>query len=515
MADKPIAPTTHNIDTAANEHGDEAGLLAAIDIGSNSFHLIIARFDHGELRPVQTLAERVQLGAGLVNRRLTADTIERGLTCLTRFKQVIDSLEPARIRIVGTNALRQAKNRRAFTEPAEQILGVPVDVVYGREEARLIYLGVAHTLADDGQSRLVIDIGGGSTEFIIGQRFEPTRLESLQLGCVSFRNAFFADGKLNKRNFNAAYDQAMVEISHIKRRFHHKHWSEAVGSSGTLQVIESLVQDGGWRDTGIDRKSLDRLRKRLFKFGHVDNIDLPGLNDKRRTVITAGVAIAMAIFDGLGIEIMRTSTGALREGVIYDLVGRLSHEDVRERSVSAIVSRYNADASIADGVSRQVRYIAEACAKAWSLSEEDINSLAWAGRCHEIGISISQKHYNRHSAYLLRHSDMPGFSQQEQETIATLVRGHRGKLKEEIFFDISDRARPKTERMLALLRLAVLFKHVEALEGRPPGFTVSVRANTLTLAFPDGWRESHPNTIWEINQSKPALKKLGVNLRLK
>lgn len=493
---------------------NDESLFAAIDIGSNSFHLIVAKLDHGELRPIETLAERVQLGAGLVKSRLSKDAIERGLDCLTRFQQVITSLEPARIRVVGTNALRQAKNRRTFTEAAEQLLGVPVDVVYGREEARLIYLGVAHTLADDGHSRLVIDIGGGSTEFIIGQRFEPMRLESLQLGCVSYSKDHFADGKLNKRNFSAAYDAAMIEISHIKRRFNAKNWQEAVGASGTLQAIEALIQYNGWRDSGIDRESLDRLRRCLLDFGHVDAIELPGLSDKRRSVITAGVAIASAVFDGLDIEHMRTSSGALREGVIYDLLGRLGHEDVRERSINAMISRYGADPSIAALVANRVRLFAEAASDAWDLSSNDIDCLAWAARCHEIGVAISQKHYNRHSAYLLRHSDMPGFSQREQETMATLVRGHRGKLKAEIFLDIADRERPKTLKMLALLRLAVLFKHVEALES-PKDFKVKVKYNTLTMIFPDGWRDQHPLTSKEINDSRSAMKKLGVSLRLK
>lgn len=489
-------------------------LLAAIDMGSNSFHLIIARPDHGEIRPVETLAERVQLGAGLVKSRLSRDAIERGLDCLARFQQVISSMGPARIRVVGTNALRQAKNRRAFTEPAEQILGVPVDVVYGREEARLIYLGVAHTLADDGHSRLVVDIGGGSTEFIIGQRFEPQSLESLQLGCVSYRNAYFADGKLSKKNFAAAYDDAMLEVSHIKRRFNSRNWQECVGASGTLQVIEGLIQHHGWRDSGIDRKSLDQLRQRLLGFGHVDAIDLPGLSDKRRSVITAGVAIAKAIFDVLDVDVMRTSSGALREGVIYDLMGRLSHEDVRERSIRAMIGRYGADAAVADMVGRRVRYLAHAVAKSWGFDDDDIAYLGWAGRCHEIGVAISQKHYHRHSAYLLRYSDMPGFSQRDQETMATLVYGCRGKIRSALFHEVSDRDRSKIQRMLALLRLAVLFKHVEVLEALPE-FAVKVKNNQLSITFPEGWREAHPLTSREIHESRSALRKLGVELRLK
>lgn len=491
---------------------EEGDLLAAIDMGSNSFHLIVARLDHGEIRPVEVLSERVQLGAGLINRRLNDDAIERGLACLSRFAQLLESVEPRRIRVVGTNALRQAKNRRAFTDPAENILGVPVDVVYGREEARLVYLGVAHTLADDENARLVVDIGGGSTEFIIGRRFEPIRLESLQMGCVSYSNEFFADERLSKGNYRRAYDEAMIEVSHIRKHFESKNWDECVGSSGTLQAIEALISAAGWRDSGIDRDALEKLRKRLLKFDRFADIELEGLQEKRRNVIAAGVAITAAIFDGLKVQEMRTSKGALREGVIYDLLGRLSHEDVRARSISAMVSRYGADETVANLVAARVAYLARQVDEAWDLGDDDCELLTWAGRCHEVGVAISQKHYNRHSAYLLLNSDLPGFSQGEQEVLATLVRGHRGALTADLFDAIPDSRRLKIARMVALLRLAVLFKHVETLETLPE-FKVIARGSTLTLAFPDGWRESHPLTSWEINDSRSIMSRLGVTLR--
>ena len=241
-------------------------LLAAIDLGSNSFHLIIAKSDFGELRPVQALAEKVQLGETSSTAMLTPGAIERGLACLERFKQLIDSTAPAKLRIVGTNALRRAKNRQDFIEPAEQILGAPIDVIYGREEARLIYLGVAHTLSDDEDTRLVVDIGGGSTEFILGERFEPLRLESLQMGCVSYGEAFFPDGKITKERFDAAYHRARIEVSHIRRNYHSGSWQEAVGSSGTLRAIETLIMTAGHREEGIDRAALGELEKTAARF---------------------------------------------------------------------------------------------------------------------------------------------------------------------------------------------------------------------------------------------------------
>jgi exopolyphosphatase/guanosine-5'-triphosphate,3'-diphosphate pyrophosphatase len=488
-------------------------VFAAIDIGSNSFHLIVARLEHGEIRPLHVLAEKVQLGKGLKNHQLAADAVERGLACLERFQQLLASVKPDRIRAVGTNALRQAHNRELFTEPAEAILGVPVDVIYGREEARLVYLGVAHTLADDELSRLVVDIGGGSTEFILGQQFEPKRLESLQLGCVSYSERFFPDGKIDKKRFRAAYDQACIEVSHIRRHFKQAHWVEAVGSSGTLQAIELLVSAAGWRSEGIDHKSLKKLKKALLKFESVDDIDLEGLNERRRGVITAGVAITLAIFDVLGVGAMRTSSGALREGAIYDLIGRRSHEDVRERTVQAMLQRYSAEIANSDSVGAYAKQLGIETASAWNLSEDDIDLLAWSGRLHEIGIAISQKHYNRHSAYLVENSDMPGFSQGDQLFISRLLRGHRGKLPNYLFDGVPTSKQQKLARMLVLLRLAVTLKHAEV-PPISPEFYARASDARLEVNFSDEWREGHPLTVWEVTESIPVFKKLGITLEI-
>ena len=233
--------------------------LAAVDLGSNSFHLIVAKIEHGEMRPVDVRSEKVQLGAGLIDGFLSAEAIERGLDCLSRFAQMLESVEHERIRVVGTNALRMAKNRREFTQAARDILGTRIDVVYGREEARLVYLGVAHTLSDDSQARLVIDIGGGSTEFIIGEKFEPQRLESLQMGCVSYASACFPEGVINETHFRHAYAKACIEASHIRHKYNANHWEECVGSSGTLNAIEGILVQNGWSEAGIQREGLSKL----------------------------------------------------------------------------------------------------------------------------------------------------------------------------------------------------------------------------------------------------------------
>ncbi|MEQ8262976.1 Ppx/GppA phosphatase family protein [Pseudohaliea sp.] len=489
----------------------EGSQLAALDIGSNSFHLIVARYEHGELRPSQVLGEKVQLGAGLQNGRLEPDAIQRGLDCLSRFSQMLQSVEPRRLRVVGTNALRQAKNRREFTEPARAILGAPVEVIYGREEARLVYLGVAHTLADDTAARLVVDIGGGSTEFIVGERFEPRRLESLQMGCVSYTARHFADGRLDRREYEKAYDRACVEVSHIRKAFRSKHWQECVGSSGTLQAIEAMVTGEGWSEGGITRKSLARLRKQVLTHKRVDELSFSGLSEARRPVISAGIAITEAIFEVLEIEHMRTSKGALREGVLYDLLGRLRHEDVRERSINAMQQRYSADAETAALVARRARMLFEAGREAWRLGAEDGELVERAALTHEIGMAISHKHFHRHGAYLLRNSDMPGFSQGEQEHLALLVAGHRGKLKRELLDELDGDEGERLARMIGILRLAALFKYVELLE-ELPDFHLGAQREALALEFPAGWLEQHPLTWQELQQEQRAFERLGLAL---
>jgi exopolyphosphatase/guanosine-5'-triphosphate,3'-diphosphate pyrophosphatase len=491
----------------------DGSLLAAIDLGSNSFHLLIAKIEHGEMRPVSALAEKVQLGAGLKNGRLSQDAIQRGLDCLSRFAQLLGSVEPQRVRVVGTHALRMAKNRRAFTQPAKRILGTRVDVVYGLEEARLVYLGVAHSLADDAQSRLVIDIGGGSTEFIIGQRFEPQFMESLQMGCVSFGTSCFPAGKISKKNYRKAYDLACDQTVRIRHRFRSKNWQECVGSSGTLQAIETILTLNGWGDGGIDRRGLATLEERMLKFRLFEDIQLEGLAEQRRNVILPGVAIASALFDVLGIKRMRTSRGALREGVIYDLMGRLSHEDVRERTVNALMQRYAVDADSADIVERRARTLYTATCQSWQLSTDDWEVLHWLSRTHEIGMAISHKHFNRHSAYLLRNADLPGFSQEEQELLALLAWGHRGKLGPEFFETIVETDLSRILYLLAIIRLATCFKYVERLE-QLPDFSIQASKKSLTLDFPRGWLQEHPLTARQLEGEQEILRKVGLELRI-
>ncbi len=491
---------------------EQHSVLAAIDLGSNSFHMIVARIDHGELRPIERLGEKVQLAAGLQNGRLDEQAISRGLACLTQFRQVLDRVSPQAVRVVGTNALRAAKNYSDFTLPARAIVGSPVEVISGREEARLVYLGVAHTLADDEKSRLVVDIGGGSTEFVVGERFEARLLESLHMGCVSYRDQFFVNGKLSAKRFEAAYQAAYLEVLKIRKLFKKRGWEDVVGSSGTMRAIEQVLVSQGWSESGISRKGLEKLKKLLMNYERVEDLAaIAGLKEARQTVFTSGVAITLAIFDALKLDIVQTSPGALREGVIYDMLGRYSHEDVRERTVSAMMQRYQVDQQNATDVEKMALQLFDQAAADWELGREDRELLSRAARLHEIGLAISHSQFHKHGQYLVQHADMPGFSRSEQADLALLVRAHRQKFPGSLMIEMDGNQRNRIERLCILLRLANLFKYISEEDGIPE-LGCSVGDDLLQLDFPGGWLERHPLTRAELGAQQQYLEKTNYRL---
>lgn len=497
-----------------NNPTEQDQTLVAIDLGSNSFHMIVARVNHGEMRPIERLGERVQLAAEMKSNRLTPEAIARGLACLARFRQVIDKLNPDLVRVVGTNALRAAKNAALFIRPAEALLGCPVEVISGREEARLIYLGVAHTLADDDDSRLVVDIGGGSTEFVIGQRFESKLRESLHMGCVTYRDRFFPQGKISAKRFAKAYQAAYQEVLRIRKAYTHHGWDNVVGSSGTMRSAELIVTQQGWADEGISADTLARLRKLLLSHNRIDELtDLAGLSERRRGVIVPGVAITSGIFDALGIEHLHTSPGALREGVVYEMMGRLEHEDVRERTVSALMRRAEVDQQNADQVEAMAMMLFEAARADWQLNEADRDVVRWAARLHEVGLSLAHTQFHKHGQYLIEHSDLPGFSKQMQSVLALLVRSHRQRFPVEDFSGLDEQQTRHLQRLCALMRLAALFKYVTPVEGEPL-FTTQVSGNDIALHFDAGWLARHPLTSEALKAEQRVLKKIGFQLWL-
>lgn len=439
----------------------EEELLAAIDMGSNSFHLAVARLDHGEVRKVASMSEKVQLAAGLDEHNyLSENAMQRGLDCLSRFVARLDAVPPSRLRIVATNALRQAENSQVFIERAMQILPKPIEIIAGREEARLIYLGVSQTMADQGR-RLVVDIGGGSTEFIIGEAFEPIHTESLQMGCVAYSQAFFADGLITLPAFERAVAAARKEVMAIATAYLETGWDNVVGSSGTIKAARQILLTQGWSDEQerITRRGLLKLRDQLLKYDHVDHIAFEGLREDRKAVLPAGLAILLAVFEVLDIQQMAYSDGALREGVMYDLLGRFRHEDVRDRSVQAMMARYYVDVRQSERVVQTARQLFEQVRDALALDDEDGDLLRRAAYLHEIGLAISHGGYHRHGAYLLQHSDVPGFSQVDQARLSLLVGQHRRKLREDAQVLVLRSGGTRLQSLCFVLRLAVLLHH--------------------------------------------------------
>jgi len=490
-------------------------LIAAIDLGSNSFHMVVAKTNQGEIRILERLGEKVQLAAGIdEQRQLSEESMQRGLDCLKRFAQLINGLPLGAVRIVGTNALREARNRAEFIRRAEALLGHPVEVISGREEARLIYLGVSHTLADTPGKRLVTDIGGGSTEFIIGQRFEPLIRESLQMGCVSFTQRYFRDGKITPARYAQAYTAARLEIMSIENALHRLGWDEAIGSSGTIRAIGAALKAGGQGAGEVNAEGLAWLKRKLFKLGDTDKIDFDGIKPDRRAIFPAGLAILEAIFDSLELQRMDHCEGALREGVLYDLMGRHGHEDVRERTLRSLMDRYHVDLDQAARVEEKALEAFDQVADAWGLDDgvwRDL--LGWSAKVHEVGLDIAHYHYHKHGSYLIEHSDLAGFSREDQQMLALLVRGHRRNIPRERFADFGENGQ-KLIHLCVLLRFAILFHHIRGTQEMPQ-VQLHAGADTLDVVFPAGWLENNPLTQADFALEAEWLTRVGFTLTVR
>ncbi|RNF51484.1 Ppx/GppA family phosphatase [Marinomonas hwangdonensis] len=479
--------------------------IAAIDLGSNSFHMVVAQVTHGQLRITGEFGEKVQLAAGLVNGYLDDDSQQRGLDCLAQFAQVIEGMPQGSVRVVGTNALRVAKNRYDFIGKAMDIMSHPVEIIAGREEARLIYVGVSRTMDHGDAKRLVVDIGGGSTEFIIGQQLEPILTESLHMGCVSFKQRFFDDGVINKSNFQKAVTAARLELLSIQDDYIDETWDIAIGSSGTIKAAYNIVRENNWGKKGITLKNLKQIQKVLFSAGHADNIVVPGLKPERRPTFAAGIAILTAVFECFDIKQMDFSTGALREGVLYDVMGRYAETDIRERTVNYLLNQYHIDTEQAKLVTHTALSALAQVKDDWnlnSISSEDL--LRWAGLLHEVGAGISHSRYHKHGAYIISESDMPGFSQQEQQALANLILRHRRKFTQSLEFRFTKSDQQDLDRLSILLRLANLLHH-DRKEGDMPIFTLKANDKSLHAEFLPGWLEGRPLTLANLQREAEAL----------
>lgn len=476
-------------------------IVAAVDLGSNSFHMSVARVVDGGLQTLGRIKERVQLAAGLYDdKRLSDAAIQRGVECLKVFGQRLKGMHPDSVRVVGTNTLRLAKNAGEFLQRAEEVLGFPIEVIAGKEEARLIYAGIAHTRAEKDR-RLVIDIGGGSTEIIIGTGFSPQMLDSLQMGCVSYERQFFAGGEINKARFKAAQMQCYLELQTIEQRYRKLGWQLAIGSSGTIISIADILR-ARYDDGSITLSRLTALRDEIIELGSADKLKLPSLNDDRRSIFAPGLAILLSCFEIFGIAQMQATEAALREGLLYELVGRFSHLDVRERSIYGLVHRHQIDLEQAERVRETALMLYRQVAADWHLDEPELQAiLGWAAMVHEIGLIISYGQMHKHGAYVLTHSDIDGFSQQEKQLLALLVRAHRRKYPEDEFANVPKYWRLKAKRLVRLIRLAVLLHHRRSDEPLPK-LKLEVERELLRLQFPRGWLETHTLMRADLEQER-------------
>ncbi|MGA8148545.1 MAG: exopolyphosphatase [Gallionellaceae bacterium] len=484
-------------------------ILAAVDLGSNSFRLQIARVEENDqLYMLDSLREPVRLGAGLTaDKYLDKEAQQRALACLQRFGERLRGLPREAVRAVGTNSLRVAKNAGEFLRQAEAALGFPIEVVAGREEARLIYLGVAHGLPLSDNRRLVIDVGGGSTEFIIGSGLQPIVLESLFMGCVSYSQRYFPGGKITKSNLKQAEIAALNELQTITSEFSGDNWEQVLGSSGTARVLCDLLEMNGYSSGGITRSGLEKLRAYLLKAGDMNSVDLQGMKPDRVAVLPGGFAIMYAILCELGIEQMQPAAGALREGVLYDLLGRFHHNDMRDVTVQQFMRRYHVDVRQAQRVTKLANQLARQFLD--EDNEDALRFLGWAASLHEIGISVAHSGYHKHTAYILKNADMPGFSKKEQEGLSLLALAHRGKLEK-----LRGMFNSQQEVVLIMaLRLAALF-YRNRRDMELPAMQGNASGTRFQLMLPHGWLAKNPLTDSAMQEDARQWKELGMNLQL-
>ena len=484
--------------------------LAAVDLGSNSFHLQIGRVVEEQIYLLDGLREPVRLGAGLTrDKRIDRATQVRALEALRRFSDRLRGFPAEAVRVVGTNTLRVAKNSRQFLTEAKEALGFPIEVIAGREEARLIYLGVAHSLPLTRDKRLVMDIGGGSTEFIIGIGVEPGLMDSLYMGCVSFSMKYFPEGRIEKSAFKQAELAARNELQTIVKQYTRHGWTEAVASSGTARSIASIIEANEWSEHGISALGLDKLRSALLKAGEVERLVLPGLREDRASILPGGLAIMCAAFAELGIEHMSVSDAALRQGVLYDLLGRVHKHDMREVTVRQFRRRYHVDTAqaqrVAELAGRLYRHLRGADADAHAEQ-----TLAWGAALHEIGISIAHNGYHKHSAYIIENADMPGFSRMEQSQLARLVLAHRGKLAK--LQDLSPV--PGDWDLVFCLRLASLFCRSRT-DVDLPRLACELTDSGFRLLLPADLQEQRPLSAAALADEADEWKSIGLRLELK
>lgn len=486
--------------------------VAAVDLGSNSFHLIVARAHEREVKVLDRLQEMVRLAAGLrPDGRLDKDAQRRALECLGRFGERLRGLPAANVRVVGTSTLRSVRHGGHFLKAAEKAIGHRIEVISGQEEARLIYQGVVHNLPRDKTRRLVIDIGGGSTEVMYGDTLQARLAESLSVGCVNLSRQFFPNGLIDARAMRKAETAARLEFKPVESQFRNVERDAILGASGTIRAAVNAVKGKKWCDDGITPAALAKLKSALVDAGRAEAIELPGVSAERAEVFAGGIAILSAAMEALVIDRLHAADGALREGLLYDLVGRFRDDDVREQAVNKFAQRYHVDEKQAQRVSRVALELAAQVSRAWEIGEDDRQVLDWAAHLHEVGLTVAHTKYHHHGSYLVGRSDLPGFSWQEQAMLAALVRGHRRRFPVSEFKTLPKAQRRMTKRLCVLLRLAVLLNRGRSSASLPP-IRLKVSGREIVVRFPRGWLGRNPLTLADLAQEAERLRPARLRL---
>ena len=473
--------------------------FAAIDLGSNSFHMVIARVVDGAMQVLGRLKQRVHLADGLdAQNRLSDEAMERGLSCLALFAERLQGFSAANVTIVGTHTLRIATNAEEFLQRAAEVIPYPIEVISGNEEARLIFMGVEHTQPEKGR-KLVIDIGGGSTELVIGEDFEPQLVESRRMGCVSFANLYFPKGEISPEHFRRARLSAAQKLETMAWQYRLHGWQYALGASGSIKAACEVLLAMGEKEKLITPETLEMLVTEVLKHKSFNALSLPGLSEERKAVFVPGLAILCGVFDALAIRELRLSDGALREGVLYEMEGRFRHQDIRSRTAQSLANHYAIDSDQA----RRVLETTEQLYLQWlDQNPKQANPqlsalLKWAALLHEVGLTINHSGMQRHSAYILQNSNMPGFNQDQQMLLATLVRYHRKAVKQDEMPRFTLFKKKQFLPMVFLLRLGTLLNNQRQATTKPDSLKLTTDDGNWTLKFPNGYLSQ--NTLVQLD----------------
>lgn len=489
-------------------------VIAAVDLGSNSFHMIVGEMRLGQLTVIDRLRETVRLSEGLkTNGDLSAPARQRALDCLSRFGERLHDMNAENVRAAGTSTLRRARDSDNFLEQAEAALGQPIEVISGIEEARLIYHGVTHSTPPTDGLRLVLDIGGGSTELILGQGQKPQALESLHMGCVVMTEAYFPDGAISSRNFAAARVASRLKLRPVKAYFRDPANIGAIGTSGTIRATERVATELGLVEANeLTPAAVEALIQTVLAFENTADISVSGLSERRAQVWPGGLAILAELLIALRIERLAVSDGALREGLLYESLGRMQHQDARERSVAAVARRYHVDQAQAERVAATARNLLRQCAARWGIdSPFEAAVVDWAARLHEIGLDIAHDAFRKHGAYIVEHADMPGFPRNEQRILAFMLLCQRGAFDLHYRDSLPAAWHDRALRLVILLRLAVLLNRSRSSQELPP-MRFAVEGDVLALQFPERWLRQNPLSVNDLERECRYLADVGFEL---